>query len=84
MPSLGVASVVPIRHSHDVRLPGNTRSDRLQAGLGVASLLMYAVGYPLAIVGRSAAGWVLVMLGGLFLIAFGVLTIRRIHRSTER
>ncbi|MDQ6934084.1 MAG: hypothetical protein M3130_02110 [Actinomycetota bacterium] len=67
-----------------MRLGGNTRSDRLLVGLGVVSLLMYAVGYPLAIVGRSAAGWVLVMLGGLFLFAFGVLTIRRIHRGTER
>lgn len=52
-----------------------------QIALGVATLVAYAVGYPLAILGGYAIGWVLVMLGGLLLITLGIVTVRRIHRA---
>ncbi len=54
-----------------------------QIVLGVASLVAYALGYPFAIVGGYAAGWALVMLGGVLLFALGVVTVRRIHRATS-
>ncbi|MGZ4687365.1 hypothetical protein [Oryzihumus sp.] len=57
------------------------RPDRAQPVLGVATVLAYAVGYPLALVVGSPFGWVLVTLGGFLLLAFGVVTIQRIHRS---
>ena len=58
------------------------RPDRPQLVLGVATVLAYAVGYPLALVVGSPFGWVLVTLGGFLLLAFGVVTVRRIHRSS--
>ena len=57
------------------------RPDRPQLVLGLATVLAYAVGYPLALVVGSPYGWVLVTVGGFLLLAFGVVTIRRIHRS---
>lgn len=50
--------------------------------LGAA--LCYALGYPLALVEHWAFGWVLVFLGGLFLLAAGALTVRWLHRSSEQ
>jgi len=38
------------------------------------------VGYPVAIIGDSPFGWALVTLGGVFLFAFLIVTIRRINR----
>jgi len=35
-----------------------------------------------AIVGGSWIGWALVMLGGVFLLAFGVLTVQRITKDS--
>ncbi len=52
---------------------------RMQIICGVGALVSYAVGYPLAIVGGLAVGWALVSLGGVLLLALGVVTIRRIH-----
>jgi hypothetical protein len=45
-----------------------------------AALVCYAAGYPLGIVSHSAIGWVLVTLGGVFLVALGTVTVRRIHQ----
>jgi hypothetical protein len=44
-----------------------------------ATLTCYGIGYPVALWGHSAAGWVLVFLGGPLLLTLGVLLIRRIH-----
>jgi hypothetical protein len=41
----------------------------------------YAIGYPVALIGHSALGWVLVFLGGPCLLALGVLTVRWVQRS---
>jgi hypothetical protein len=52
---------------------------RAQARLGIAVLLCYAIGYPVALVVDSPLGWVFVTLGGIFLLLLGVVTVRRIH-----
>jgi putative Mn2+ efflux pump MntP len=54
---------------------------RVQIVLGIASVVSYAFGYPLAIVGGYAVGWALVTLGGVLLIALGTVTVRRAHRA---
>ena len=54
---------------------------RAQKWLVVVTVLCYAVGYPLGIVLDSAFGWVLVSLGGLGLLALGVVTVRRVNRD---
>lgn len=59
------------------------RPNHTQLGLLVAVAACYGLGYPLALVAHSAAGWVLVTLGGVCLIALGVVTIRRVHQSTD-
>jgi hypothetical protein len=46
-----------------------------------ATVACYGTGYPLALWGHSAAGWVLVFLGGPLLLTLGVLTVRRLHQS---
>jgi putative Mn2+ efflux pump MntP len=56
---------------------------RAQVLLGVATILAYAVGYPVAIIGGYAIGWALVMLGGVLLLALGIVTVRRIHRAAS-
>ena len=48
-----------------------------------ATLACYGIGYPVALWGHSAAGWVLVFLGGPLLLTLGALTIRRIHGRAE-
>ena len=48
----------------------------------VATVACYGTGYPLALWGHSAAGWVLVFLGGPLLLTLGVLTVRLLHRSS--
>jgi hypothetical protein len=53
-----------------------------QSALAVAAGLCYLIGYPVALFADSGVGWTLVTLGGVFLLALGVLTVRRIHRST--
>ncbi len=57
------------------------RPNRTQAWLIVLAGLAYAVGYPTAIVAGWVGGWVLVSLGGLLLLALGVVTIRRVGRT---
>jgi hypothetical protein len=57
--------------------PGMSRGQKI---FGTAALLCYVVGYPLAILLHSALGWAFVMLGGLFLLGFGVATIRWAQR----
>lgn len=49
----------------------------------VATALCYLIGYPLAIVGGVAAGWILVALGGPLLLWLLAIVIRRVHASTE-
>jgi hypothetical protein len=47
---------------------------------GAGALMCYAVGYPLALALHTGLGWALVMLGGVFLLCFGVATIRWAQR----
>lgn len=54
------------------------------AVLLVATAACYAIGYPLALVGGYAAGWVLVFLGGVLLLAVGADVVRRVARSGRR
>lgn len=54
---------------------------RTQLWLIVAILLCYGVGYPLALFAGTPMGWILVGVGGIPLIALGVVTIRRLHLS---
>jgi hypothetical protein len=51
-----------------------------QCVFGAGALICYAVGYPLALMLHSGLGWALVMLGGGFLLGFGVATIRWARR----
>lgn len=57
------------------------RPNRSQSWLIGLAALSYAVGYPTAVLAGWLGGWVLVSLGGLFLLALGVVTIQRIGRS---
>ena len=58
---------------------GDHRNNRLLAILIVATALCYAIGYPVALIGNSNIGWVLVSIGGLLLVALIAVVIRRIH-----
>lgn len=51
--------------------------------LGTICAACYVVGYPLAIWGDSGWGWVLVWVGGLFLIALGVIVVRVMTRAAD-
>ena len=62
-------------------MTGLPRPNRVQSWLIALAALSYAVGYPLALVAEWVAGWVLVCVGGLFLLALGVATIRRTTRT---
>lgn len=57
--------------------------NRVQSWLIALAALSYAAGYPLALVAEWVAGWVLVSVGGIFLLALGVATIRRTTRTTR-
>ena len=72
---------VALGQSPDVRLRDAARPTRTQTVLGVASLLCYALGYPIALGLDSPWGWLLVTLGGVLLAALLVVTIRRIDRG---
>lgn len=63
-------------------LTGISRPNRAQTACGGAALVSYGVGYPVAIVGDYVWGWILVALGGVFLLALGTVTIARIHRGS--
>ncbi|PZS18870.1 MAG: hypothetical protein DLM57_05045 [Pseudonocardiales bacterium] len=41
------------------------------------------MGYPLGLVSHLALGWVLVTFGGVFLVALGTVTVRRIHHQAH-
>ncbi|MGZ4506605.1 MAG: hypothetical protein ACXVX8_05715 [Blastococcus sp.] len=60
-----------------------TASNSRFVGLAIATVLCYAVGYPLALIGHSPVGWVFVFLGGPLLLTLGVLTIRRIAARSD-
>ena len=53
------------------------RRRRLWA-LAAATATCYAVGYPVALVGGSPLGWLLVGLGGVLLLALGAAVVRGI------
>ncbi len=52
---------------------------KLQMLLFAAAAASYAVGYPLGLASHLAVGWVLVTLGGVFLVALGTVTVRRMN-----
>jgi hypothetical protein len=60
-------------------MPAATRTQKV---LAIAVVLSYLIGYPVALVLDSSIGWVLVTVGGIFLIALGIVTVRQIHRSS--
>ncbi|MGH8889268.1 MAG: hypothetical protein ACRDV3_05825 [Acidothermaceae bacterium] len=60
------------------------RPTQAQIALGVATILCYAIGYPVAILAHSVIGWLFVTIGGVFLLALGVITVRRIDRVARR
>jgi len=66
-----------------VWLTEKAHMSRAQIILAAAMLLAYGIGYPLALVGHSPSGWLLVTLGGVFLIVLGIITVRRIHNSSS-
>ena len=68
---------------HSVRSTATPGSDRRLTWLVVLTVLCYAIGYPLALIGHSALGWVFVALGGPLLIATGIVVIRRVHISID-
>jgi drug/metabolite transporter superfamily protein YnfA len=59
--------------------PGDRPDDRMLWTTVAATALCYAIGYPLALIGKSSVGWVFVSLGGIFLVAAVWLFIRRVH-----
>jgi hypothetical protein len=67
-----------VRHSRPVVGEQGVRPNRTQVWLAVGAGLSYAIGYPVALVGGSGFGWVLVTLGGVFLLGLGAVTVRRI------
>ncbi len=83
MPGGLLRAVRRVRQSPGVEPDGNARLVRAQLVLGAATLLAYAIGYPVAIIGHSGFGWVLVTIGGVLLMVFGGVTIVRIHRGSD-
>jgi hypothetical protein len=59
--------------------PDDRPGDRLLWTMLAATALCYAIGYPLALIGKSSIGWGFVSLGGGFLVAVVWLFIRRVH-----
>ena len=55
------------------------RNGPLPIHLGLASAACYLIGYPLALIAGVGFGWVLVTLGGVLLMALGVVLVRRVH-----
>lgn len=53
-----------------------------QLMLAAGVVICYGVGYPLGLIADSVIGWLLVTLGGFFLVALGTVTVRRIHKGT--
>jgi hypothetical protein len=65
-----------------VGLPRLPRLEPRQRSLLLATVLCYLLGYPLALTVAPAIGWTLVMIGGLFLLSLGFVTIRRVHTDS--
>ncbi len=59
-------------------MSGPLRPNRAQSAWAVTALVLYAAGYPLALVGGSSVGWLLVSLGGVALLVLGALTVARV------
>ncbi len=55
----------------------------LQLFLVAAAAACYGAGYPLGLISHLAIGWVLVTLGGILLVALGVVTIRRMTHEPD-
>ena len=70
---------VPPPVAAKARAVGATRWLADLPGLVAATALCYAIGYPLALIGKSSAGWILVTLGGPLLAAVVWLFIRRVQ-----
>lgn len=51
--------------------------------LVIAVVVCYAIGYPVALAVNGAVGWSLVTLGGIFLLALGIVTVRQVHRGSR-
>jgi hypothetical protein len=79
-PLHGRFEVGQYRHVYSGHL---ARLTRAQVLLAAATFVSYAVGYPVAIAAHSAVGWVLVMLGGVFLMLLVGVTIRRITAAAR-
>jgi hypothetical protein len=58
------------------------RSDRRLVLVLAATALCYLIGYPLALVGHSAIGWIFVALGGPLLVALLAMVVHRLHLSS--
>lgn len=67
----------PPAYAHAAR----PRADRTLKLLLAGTVLCYALGYPLALIGHSNVGWIFVFLGGPLLIALIAVVIRRVQRS---
>ncbi len=67
------------------RVAGRFRDQvsKLQLFLFAAAAASYAVGYPLGLASHLAVGWVLVTLGGVFLVALGTVTVRRMNTDAK-
>lgn len=63
--------------------PTRAHPTRAQIILGAAALLSYGVGYPIALLVHSAIGWAFVTVGGIFLLALGVVTVRHIDSGAR-
>ena len=62
-----------------VALPEELRPNRQQWRLLAITLVCYATGYPIALGLDQAWGWILVTVGGFFLIWLLLITVRRIN-----
>jgi hypothetical protein len=70
-----------LRQSHGVEPRRLSRPNKTQVRLFLASAVCYALGYPIALAADQPWGWLLVTLGGVFLLWLGVVTIRRVDGS---
>jgi fatty acid desaturase len=55
--------------------------NRRQWLLIASAALCYLIGYPLALIGHWAIGWLFVGLGGVVLIVLAAVTIDRVHKG---
>ena len=66
-----------------VALPEELRPNRQQWRLLIITLACYATGYPIALGLDQAWGWILVTVGGFFLIWLLLITIRRMNSAGD-